>query len=105
MSAMPVTVTEEMMMAEQIIAMLAPRSVQLLCDDGNLIAFVIQKDGWKLERVIFSRSALQKLLSDPQRRIKGEYLAHDIKRSAARRKSYVYPYRLRVLRRRPSATC
>lgn len=52
--------------------------------------------GWKLVSIVFSKRALRKLLSDPHRDIKLEYLRRDITRQARWRREYRYPHQLVV---------
>lgn len=95
MSAMPVSVSEEMMVAERLLSRLAPECGELVADNERVIAFRLRKNGWKLSRLVFSRDSLRKLAADCLQPVKLDYLERDIKRLACRRSSYVYPYRLR----------
>jgi hypothetical protein len=96
MSAMPVVTSEEMRVAEQLLARIAPERGELVCDDDHILSFRVSRDGWRLSRLIFSRQSLRKLADDPMGRVKLDWLAHDITRSATRRRSYVFPNRLRL---------
>lgn len=83
--------TLEMEVAE---AVLEPLPQQTWTEDAETIRFRIRKPGWKLSSVIFSKRALRKLLSDPNREVKLEYLRRDIARLARSRREYRYPHRL-----------
>ena len=61
-------------------------------EDERFIRIRMKKiAGRKLCSVIFSKSALRKLFSDPDREIKLDYLRRDIARQARARREYRYP--------------
>lgn len=89
----------EITFAEELVRSLPERPfAELVSDDSQTVRFRIRRAGWKLATIVFSRRALRKLLSDPTREVKVEYLRRDILRSALRRACYSYP-------RRRSAAC
>lgn len=96
MSAMPVSVSEEMMVAERLLSRLAPDCGEVIADNDRVIAFRLRKNGWKLSKLVMSRDSLRRLVHDDQQPVKLDYLVRDISRVAARRASYLYPYRLRL---------
>lgn len=60
--------------------------------DGETIRIRLQgANGWKLDRLVFSREGLRRLDADPDRNIKVEYLRRDILRSGPTRREYRYP--------------
>lgn len=83
--------TLEMELAE---TLLQPLLDQSWTEDAETIRFRIRKPGWKLSSIIFSKRALRKLVSDPHREVKLEYLRRDIARQAGSRREYRYPHQL-----------
>jgi hypothetical protein len=83
--------TLEMEVAEKL---LEPIGQQTWTEDEKTIRFRIRNPGWKLSSIIFSKRALRRLLSDPDREIKLEYLRRDIARQAKCRREYRYPRQL-----------
>lgn len=81
--------TLEKELADQV---LAPLEHEQWCEDERTIRIRIKKEpGWKLSSFIFSKRALRKLFSDPNREVKLEYLRRDIARQARARREYRYP--------------
>lgn len=93
------TMTEEATFAEELLRNLPETSgSELVSEDNQSVRFRVRRAGWKLATVVFSRQALRKLLIDPVREVKAEYIRRDILRAGARRTAYVYP-------RKPSTAC
>ncbi len=66
-------------------------------DDGTIRVELRGGTGWKLSSIVFSREGLRRLQTDPDRKVKIEYLQRDIARAARSRSEYRYPHRLRAL--------
>ena len=86
--------TAEATLAEELVRSLPDMpAAELVGDDSQTVRFRVRQAGWKLATIVFSKRALRKLLNDPIREVKVEYLRRDILRSALRRVSYSYPRR------------
>ncbi|HVT44770.1 MAG TPA: hypothetical protein VMT00_10295 [Thermoanaerobaculia bacterium] len=85
--------SRELELASEILRPLVDEDAAELVSDGSeLIRFRIRKRfGWKLVSVVFSRLALRRLVSDPLRSIKVEYLQREIGLATSGRKEYRYP--------------
>ena len=93
------TMTAEVTLAEELVRSLpSVPTAELVGDDSHSVRFRVRQAGWKLVTIVFSKRALRKLLNDPTREVKVEYLRRDILRSALSRVSYTYP-------RRGAASC
>lgn len=74
---------------------LEPLEQEHWSEDERTIRIRLKKEpGRKLSSVIFSKRALRKLFSDPNREVKVEYLRRDIARQARARREYRYPRQL-----------
>jgi hypothetical protein len=86
--------TQEMKVAEKV---LEPLEHEHWSEDDKFIRIRIRKGpGSRLASVIFSKLALRRLISDPNRDVKVEYLRRDIARQARWRREYRYPRQLVV---------
>jgi hypothetical protein len=86
--------TQEMKVAEKV---LEPLEHEHWSEDDKFIRIRIRKGpGSRLASVIFSKLALRRLISDPDRDVKVEYLRRDIARQARWRREYRYPRQLVV---------
>ena len=92
---------DETRVAEKIVSVLPAGVARLCSDDRESIRYAVRGLGLKLRSVVFSRTALRKLLSDPVGAVKIEYLQRDLLRSAPRRAEYEYPRKSRLLRAVP----
>jgi len=97
----------EMRVAEEIVSVLPGGSFMRVCsDERDAIRFAVRASGLKLRSVILSRASLRRLIEDPARDVKIEYLQRDLLRSAKRRGEFNYPRTSclsRVLPRRAAA--
>lgn len=89
---------EETQLADQIVSVLPAGVARLCSDDRESIRYAVRGLGLKLRSVVFSRRALQKLISDPVGVVKVEYLQRDLLRSAPRRAEYEYPRKSRLMK-------
>ena len=81
---------EETRVAEEIASVLEG-AVRECCDDRDAIRFAVRGEGLRLRSIVFKRSALRKLATDPLRAVKVEYLRRDLVLSAGQREEYRYP--------------
>ena len=69
------------------------------------IRYAVRGEGMKLRTIVLRRASLRRLLEDPARDVKIEYLQRDLLASAERRTEFRYPrheQHLVVIRRLPS---
>ena len=86
-------VNDETKVAEQIVSVLPAGSVVRACaDDRGAIRFAVRTASAKLRAIVLSKASLRKLILDPLREVKIEYLQRDILRSLKRRAEYRYPH-------------
>ncbi len=88
--------TEETRLAEEIVGVLPQAMARVCSDDRESIRFVVRAAGLRLRLVTLSRAALRRLVTDPLRRVKIEYLQRDLIRTAPKRDEFVYPRRNRI---------
>jgi len=89
--------TDETRIAEEIVGVLPEGSVVRVCsDDRESIRFAVRDVALKLRSIVLRRSSLRKLLSDPARAIKVEYLGRELAQAATQRSDYQYPRPLRL---------
>lgn len=82
---------DENRIAEEIVGVL-PAGVARACSpERHTIRYSVRAAGMKLETIVFSRASLRRLIDDPAREIKIEYLKRDLLQSAGRRAEFRYP--------------
>jgi hypothetical protein len=82
---------DESRLAEEIVSIL-PAGVARQCSpEKNTIRYTLRADGLKLRTIVFSRSSLRRLIEDPARAVKVEYLQRDLLDSATKKKEFRYP--------------
>jgi hypothetical protein len=91
---------DESRIAEEIVSVLPADIVRACSPEKHTIRYSVRADGMKLKTIVFSRESLRRLLDDPQRTIKIEYLQRDLLDNASRRKDFRYP-RLHIHAGRP----
>ena len=91
-AAFPV-ITDEMELVRELIAPISSEgAAERVHESEDVISVSVRRmSGWKLRCIVFSREALQKLLSDPLRAVKVDYLKRDLLRSVSRREEFRYP--------------
>jgi hypothetical protein len=93
----------ELRVAEEIVSVLPGGSFMRVCsDERDTIRYAVRSQGIKLRTVVLSRASLRRLIDDPARAVKIEYLQRDLLRSAARRGEFRYPRASRIARFFPS---
>ena len=84
--------THELRVAEEIVSVLPAGSFMRVCEDArDAIRFAVRSADLKLRSVVLYRASLRRLLSDPARAVKIEYLQRDLVGSAKRRGEFRYP--------------
>ena len=82
----------ELHVAEEIVSVLPGGSFMRVCsDEHDAVRYAVRSADLKLRSVVLSRTSLRRLVNDPARAIKIEYLQRDLLRSAKRRSEFNYP--------------
>ena len=82
---------DESRIAEEIVGVL-PAGVARACSpERDTIRYTVRSAGMKLKSIVLKRSSLRKLMEDPARDVKLEYLKRDLLDSASRRGEFRYP--------------
>lgn len=82
---------DETRIAEEIMSVF-PEGIARACSpEKHNIRYSLRAEGMKLRTIVFSRASLRRLLDDPNRAVKVEYLQRDLLASATRRTEYRYP--------------
>ena len=88
----------ELRVAEEIVSVLPGGSFMRVCsDEHNAIRYAVRSNDLKLRSVVLSRASLRRLVNDPARNVKIEYLQRDLLRSAKRRSEFSYPRAIKHL--------
>jgi hypothetical protein len=96
--------TQELELATEIVSVLPEGCIVRVCsDDRDTIRFAVRAAGMKLREVVLGRASLRKLMNDPAKSVKIDYLQRDLVRTAGRRASYQYPRQIRKAIGRPAA--
>jgi len=85
--------TDEIRLAEEIVGTLDADAVRVSSDDSDSIRFITRSAGIKLRRIVLSRSALSRLLSNAVGTLVIKYLERELRRASNRMVEYVYPRR------------
>ena len=87
---------DETRIAEEIVSVLPAGIARALTDDRESLRFAVRGAGLKLRSIVFCRASLRRLINDPLRSVKVEYLQRDLLQSAARRTEFRYPRPARI---------
>jgi hypothetical protein len=88
---------DEIRIAEEIVSVL-PGVVARACSaDRETIRYSVRAADLKLSSVVLSRASLRRLIEDPAREVKIEYLRRDLASSARRRAEFQYPRLHRIM--------
>jgi hypothetical protein len=82
---------DESRIAEQIVSVLPADIVRACSPEKHTIRYSVRTEGMKLKTIVFDRASLRRLLDDPARAVKVEYLQRDLLESASRRNDFRYP--------------
>jgi hypothetical protein len=82
---------DETRIAEQIVSVLPEGIVRACSSERDTIRYAVRAMGMKLQSIVLSRASLQRLIDDPARAVKVEYLQRDLLASASRRTEFRYP--------------
>ncbi len=82
---------DENRIAEEIVSVLPAGVLRACSAERDVIRYAVRSDRFKLRTISFSRASLRRLLEDPARPVKIEYLQRDLLASAGRRTDFRYP--------------
>ncbi len=82
---------DETRIAERIVSVLPAGVARALSWDRETIRYSVRAAGLRLKTIALSRESLRRLIDDPVREVKIEYLQRDLMRSAATRPEFQYP--------------
>jgi hypothetical protein len=83
--------TDETRIAEQIVSVLGDGVARACSAARDSIRYAVRGEGLKLRTIVLRRASLRRLLDDPARDVKIEYLQRDLLTSAGRRAEFRYP--------------
>lgn len=82
---------DETRMAEEIVNVLPSGVAREFSAERDAIRYAVRADGMKLRTIVLSRASLRRLIDDPARDVKLEYLRRDLMDAAAHRSEFRYP--------------
>lgn len=82
---------DETRIAEEIVSVLPVGVARLCSSERASIRYAVRGDGLKLRTIVLNRRSLRKLIDDPAREIKIEYLQRDLLQNLAQRSEFRYP--------------
>jgi hypothetical protein len=83
--------TDETRMAEEIVSILPAGVARQFSAERDAIRYAVRADGMRLRTIVLSRASLRRLVDDPARDVKVEYLQRDLLEAATRRSEFRYP--------------
>jgi hypothetical protein len=82
---------DETRIAEEIVNVLPAGIARELSPERDAIRYAVRAEGMRLRTIVLSRASLRRLIEDPARDVKVEYLRRDLKEAAAHRSEFRYP--------------
>ncbi|HYI10090.1 MAG TPA: hypothetical protein VEK57_13605 [Thermoanaerobaculia bacterium] len=82
---------DEIEIAEEIVGILPAGVAREFSSDRGSIRYAVRAEGMKLRTIVLSRRSLRKLIDDPLRAVKVEYLQRDLLNGAPFRSEFCYP--------------
>lgn len=82
---------DETKLADEIVGVLDPAVVRVCSEARDAIRYAVRGNSLKLRSILLRRDALRRLLTDPARSVKVEYLKRDLLRAAMHRLEFRYP--------------
>ncbi len=87
---------DEAKLADEIVGVLDPAVVRVCSEVRDAIRYAVRGKSLKLRSILLRRDALRRLLTDPARSVKIEYLKRDLLRAAIHRLEFRYPHLTRA---------
>jgi hypothetical protein len=83
--------SREAAVAEKIVSVLGFTTLRAYSEWGDAIRYTVRGTALKLRSIVLSHESLRRLLRDPNRAVKVEYLRRDLLRCAVEAAEYHYP--------------
>jgi hypothetical protein len=82
---------DETRLAEEIVSILPTSVAREFSSERDTIRYAVRGEGMRLRTIVLNRGSLRRLMNDPSRDVKIEYLQRDILEAAPVRNEYRYP--------------
>lgn len=82
---------DETRLAEEIVSILPTSVAREFSSERDTIRYAVRGEGMRLRTIVLNRGSLRRLMNDPSRDVKIEYLQRDILAAAPLRNEYRYP--------------
>jgi hypothetical protein len=82
---------DETRMAEEIVNVLPSGVAREFSAERDAIRYAVRADGMRLRTIVLSRASLRRLIEDPARDVKVEYLQRELLQAASQRSEFRYP--------------
>jgi hypothetical protein len=82
---------DETRMAEEIVKILPAGVAREFSAERDAIRYAVRADGMKLRTIVLKRASLRRLIDDPARDVKVEYLQRELMDAASHRAEFRYP--------------
>jgi hypothetical protein len=82
---------DETRIAEEIVGVLGAGVARACSAERDSVRYAVRAEGMKLQSIVLSRRSLRRLLNDPAREVKIEYLKRDLLQSVDARREFRYP--------------
>jgi hypothetical protein len=82
---------DETRMAEEIVSILPSGVARELSAERDAIRYAVRADGMRLRTIVFRRASLRRLMDDPARDVKVDYLRRELEQAATQRSEFRYP--------------
>lgn len=82
---------DETRIAEQIVSVLPAGVVRACSSERHAIRYAVRAEGMRLRTIVLNRASLRRLIDDPARDVKLEYLQRDLLATAGKRSDFRYP--------------
>jgi hypothetical protein len=82
---------DEIRIAEEILSALPAGIARACSSERDVLRYAVRGEGLKLRSIVFRRESLRRLIEDPARAVKVEYLQRDLVACAGRRAEFRYP--------------
>ena len=82
---------DETRIAEEIVGVLGAGVARACSAERDSVRYAVRAEGMKLQSIVLSRRSLRRLLNDPAREVKIEYLKRDLLQSVGARREFRYP--------------
>ncbi len=82
---------DESRIAEAIVSVLPAGVARACSSERDTLRYAVRAEGMKLRTIVLNRRSLRKLIDDPARDVKIEYLQRDLLQTASHRTEFSYP--------------